>query len=79
VEPVTVTVTIDGVAQEPTFLRAGELVSFRAEGQLDLAVSDGGAVSLSLGGTDVGTPGVSGKPWSTTYSIEDVASATPGA
>jgi cytoskeleton protein RodZ len=79
VEPVTVTVTIDGAAQEPTFLRAGEIVSYRAERQLDLAVSDGGAVALSLGGADVGTPGITGTPWSTTYSIEDVASATPGA
>jgi hypothetical protein len=74
-----VTVTIDGVAEEPTFLRAGELVSFRAERELDIEVSDGGAIALSVGGVDVGTPGVPGKPWSTTYSIEDVASAAPGA
>jgi cytoskeleton protein RodZ len=79
VGPVTVTVRIDGVSEEPTFLRAGELVSFRATQQLDLAVSDGGAVALSLGGADVGTPGVAGKPWSTTYSIGAVGSASPGA
>jgi cytoskeleton protein RodZ len=79
IDPVTVTVTIDGVAEEPTFLRAGELVSFRAERELDIEVSDGGAIALSVGGVDVGTPGVPGKPWSTTYSIEDVASAAPGA
>jgi cytoskeleton protein RodZ len=78
VEPVTVTVTIDGVPEEPTFLRAGEVVSFRAEERLDLALSDGGAVGLSLGGADLGTPGPAGKPWSITYSSEGVAPATPG-
>ncbi len=79
VEPVTVSVTIDGATDEPTFLRAGEVVSFRAEDQLDLALSDGGAASLTVGGEDVGTPGVSGKPWSTTYSLDGVASTSPGA
>jgi cytoskeleton protein RodZ len=79
VDPVTVTVTIDGLPGDPTFLRAGEIVSFRAAETLDLGVSDGGAVSVSVGGRDVGTPGISGKPWSATYSLEDAESVAAGA
>jgi cytoskeleton protein RodZ len=69
--PVEVTVTVDG-ASETLPLEEGETRSFSAVEQLELEVADGGAVQVTLGGRDLGTPGEPGSPWSRTFSLDDV-------
>ena len=59
---VGVTVTADGV--ESTFaMGAGETRTFTAQTDLLLAVTDGGAIRLTVNGVDYGIPGTPGQPW----------------
>jgi hypothetical protein len=75
--PVEVTVTLDG-APEEIALEEGETRSFSAAEQLELLVADGGAVQVTVGGRDLGTPGEPGSPWSRSFSLDDVqATDTP--
>lgn len=75
--PVEVTVTGDG-APETYAMEEGETLSFSAPEQLTLAVADGGAVQVTVGGRDLGTPGEPGSPWSRSFSLDDVqATDTP--
>ena len=69
--PVEVTVTLDG-APETLALEEGETRSFSAAEQLQLLVADGGAVQVTVGGRDLGTPGEAGSPWSRSFSLADV-------
>jgi hypothetical protein len=64
--PVEVTVTIDGAA-ETHRMEDGETLSFRADEELGLSASDGGAVEVTVGGSDLGVPGTRGAPWSRTF------------
>jgi len=68
--PVQVTAVVDGAAQDPATLRPGESVSLIATQELQLSVNDGGAIQLTVNGSDVGTPGRTGKPWSQSYTPE---------
>jgi len=70
IAPVQVTAVVDGAAQGPATLRPGESVSLIATQELQLSVNDGGAIQLTVNGSDVGTPGRSGKPWSQSYTPE---------
>jgi cytoskeletal protein RodZ len=65
--PVGVSATVDGIAQDPTTLRPGETVALIASQELQVSVTDGGAVELSVDGKERGTPGVPGEPWSRTF------------
>jgi cytoskeleton protein RodZ len=73
--PVEVTVTGDG-APETYAMEEGETLSFSAPEQLTLAVADGGAVQVTIGGRDLGAPGEPGSPWTRTFSLDDIP-ATP--
>ena len=73
---VGVTVTADGV--ESTFaLQVGETRTFTAQTDLLLAVTDGGAIRLTVNGKDYGIPGQPGQPWSRPFSFDPSAGATP--
>lgn len=73
---VGVTVTADGV--ESTFaLQVGETRTFTAQTDLLLAVTDGGAIRLTVNGKDYGIPGQPGQPWSQPFSFDPSAGATP--
>jgi cytoskeletal protein RodZ len=64
---VEVSAIADGEPLDPVALRPGEVVSFSAFEELTVEASDGGLVSLSVGGEDRGTPGAFGQPWSETF------------
>ncbi|MDH4111130.1 MAG: helix-turn-helix domain-containing protein [Actinomycetota bacterium] len=64
--PVEVTVTVDG-APEVHVMDAGERLSFSADEELGLSVADGGAVQVTVGERDLGTPGTQGAPWTETF------------
>jgi hypothetical protein len=73
---VGVTVTSDGV--EETFaMGAGETRTFTAQTDLLLAVTDGGAIRLTVNGKDYGIPGQPGQPWSHPFSFDPDEGATP--
>ena len=73
---VGVTVTADGV--ESTFaLQVGETRTFTAQTDLLLAVTDGGAIRLTVNGKDYGIPGQPGQPWSQPFSFDPSEGATP--
>lgn len=73
---VSVTVTVDGV--ESTYpMAAGETRTFTAQSDLDLSVTDGGAIRLTVNGNDLGIPGTPGQPWSDSYSFGASDGATP--
>ena len=75
---VGVTVTADGV--ESTFaLEAGETRTFTAQTDLRLAVTDGGAIRLTVNGVDKGIPGTPGQPWGESYTFDSSEGATPSA
>ena len=72
---VRLSVTADGVSS--TFsMAAGETRTFMAGSDLDLRVSDGGAVHVTVNGRDLGVPGIPGRPWKATYSFGS-ATASP--
>ncbi|MEO8422868.1 MAG: helix-turn-helix domain-containing protein [Actinomycetota bacterium] len=78
VADVGVTVTIDGV--ESTYpMAAGETRTFSAQNDLELSVTDGGAVRLTVNGVDYGIPGPPGLPWSHPFSFGASEGATPSA
>lgn len=73
---VGVTVTADGV--ESTFaLQVGETRTFTAQTDLLLAVTDGGAIRLTVNGKDYGIPGQPGQPWSRQFSFSPDEGSTP--
>ena len=73
---VGVTVTADGV--EATFaMGAGETRTFTAQTDLLLAVTDGGAIRLTVNGVDKGIPGTPGQPWRDSYSFDPDEGTTP--
>lgn len=73
---VGVTATIDGV--ESTYLMtAGETRTFTAKSDLDVSVTDGGAVRLTVNGVDHGIPGTAGLPWSESFSFGASDGGTP--
>lgn len=71
---VTASAIADGEPIDEAILRPGEVISFTAERELMVKVSDGGLVSLSVAGEDRGTPGVFGQPWSQTFTHADMPS-----
>lgn len=71
---VTASAIADGEPIETATLRPGEVISYSAFEELLVEVSDGGLVSLSVGGQDRGTPGVFGQPWSATFVPSDMPS-----
>jgi hypothetical protein len=72
---VGVTVTSDGV--ESTFsMGAGETRTFTAQTDLLLAVTDGGAIRLTVNGVDKGITGTPGQPWGDSYSFNPDEGAT---
>ncbi len=66
---VDVTIKADAGAAQTFTLQPGEGRSFTASTTLTLRVSDGGAVDLTVAGSDLGIPGKAGKPWKKTYSF----------
>lgn len=70
---VTASAIADGEPLEEVSLRPGEVISYSAQQELVVEVSDGGLVSLSVAGEDMGTPGVFGQPWSDTFAPQDAA------
>ncbi|MGZ5297916.1 MAG: hypothetical protein ACXWEZ_13480, partial [Actinomycetota bacterium] len=75
---VGVTVTADGVESRYP-MAAGETRTFTAQSDLGLAVTDGGAVRLTVNGVDNGIPGTPGLPWSHSWSFGASEGATPSA
>jgi cytoskeletal protein RodZ len=72
--PVQVTYVIDRVAQDPTTLRPGEQLSLMAAEELEVMVSDGGAIELIVDGDAQGVPGRKGSPWTTMFRATEAAS-----
>ena len=64
---VDLTVRIDDTAPISFHLRAGEGRSFEAQDRITVRLSDGGAADVTVSGRELGTPGVTGKPWRETY------------
>lgn len=75
---VTASAIADGEPLEEVTLRPGEVISYSAQEELVVEVSDGGLVSLSIAGRDMGTPGAFGQPWSETFGPRD-ATRSPSA
>ncbi len=69
-EPVEVTVTIDGAEPQTYELRAGEGRSFAAEATLRVRLDRGASAQVVVNGKDLGTPGRPGRPWSSTFRYE---------
>lgn len=69
----TVTVTTDGEATSRT-MTAEEQLSFEATQEMTVSLGDGGAIQLTVAGHELGTPGVSGVPWTRTYTFQEVSS-----
>jgi hypothetical protein len=77
--PVDVTVRADGVVSHYT-MAEGETRTVTAQTKLRLAVSDGGAIRLTIAGRDEGIPGQVGRPWSEIYTFDTGGStSSPGA
>ncbi|MES2964788.1 MAG: hypothetical protein V4760_12930, partial [Bdellovibrionota bacterium] len=57
----TVDATIDGQAKSYS-LKADQVQSIKASRKVILNITDGGAVNLTVNGTDRGVPGDLGKP-----------------
>jgi len=70
---VMVSAVIDGVPGEPVTLRPGEVASYSGEHEVTVTASDGGAVSVSVNGRDLGAPGSIGQPWTDTYGFRGQA------
>jgi cytoskeletal protein RodZ len=68
----SVTVTVDGERETRTMVEEEQL-SFEASQELTVALVDGGAVTLTVAGHDLGVPGVSGLPWTRTYTFQEVS------
>lgn len=64
---VDLTVRIDDTPPASFHLRAGEGRSFEAQDRITVRLSDGGAADVTVSGRELGTPGVTGKPWRETY------------
>jgi cytoskeleton protein RodZ len=64
---VDLTVRIDDTPPASFHLRAGEGRSFEAQDRITIRLSDGGAADVTVSGRELGTPGVTGKPWRETY------------
>jgi cytoskeletal protein RodZ len=75
--PVDVTATVDDATANALSLQEGETVSFAADRSLELTVSDGGAVRVTVAGTDMGSPGRSGEPWSARFEASATTSRSP--
>jgi cytoskeletal protein RodZ len=71
---VDVTATVDDGVAQALSLQEGETVSFAADRSLDLAVSDGGSVRVTVGGKKLALPGPEGEPWSATFGAPATAS-----
>jgi cytoskeletal protein RodZ len=71
--PVDVTATVDDAQATALSLQEGETVSFAADRSLELTASEGGAVRVTVAGTEMGQPGPGGEPWSARFE----APATP--
>ncbi|HET9725100.1 MAG TPA: helix-turn-helix domain-containing protein [Actinomycetota bacterium] len=69
-EPVEVTITIDGGEPRPYDLEPGEGRSFEADTTLDVRLSSGSTVQVTVAGKDLGFPGKEGKPWHQTFTYE---------
>jgi cytoskeletal protein RodZ len=65
--PVTVEVVVDGEERPAVTLGPGEVLALNAVEELRVAVSDGGAVVLTVNGVREGVPGAEGAPWSQTF------------
>jgi cytoskeletal protein RodZ len=74
---VEVSAIVDGEPLEPVVLRPGEVVSYTALEELTVEASDGGLVSLSVAGRDLGTPGAVGERWSKTFDFQADEEVTP--
>ena len=70
--PVTVTVEVDGALEEVE-VREGETVSYSALERLDVSVSDGGAVTATIAGHDLGIPTRDGTQWDASFTATSVA------
>lgn len=70
--PAQVTVTVDGVAAT-YHMAKGEQRAFSATDALILLVQQGGAVQVTVAGTDLGAPGEPGQPWQRTFTYAEVA------
>jgi cytoskeleton protein RodZ len=75
---VTVTVEADGESEQVEG-EAGETLSFSAADQLDVVVSDGGAVRASIADVDLGSPTGDGETWEATFTPEIVEALTAAA
>lgn len=51
-----------GQKWETLDLAADQVHTFRARGNIDLEISDGGAINIIVNGRDRGVPGTIGKP-----------------
>jgi cytoskeleton protein RodZ len=65
--PVEIGAVIDGVPQEATTLRPGESISLIASDEIQVSATDGGAIEITVNGTDRGVPGERGVEWAATY------------
>jgi hypothetical protein len=76
VQPVEVTVTIDGASPPPFSLEPGESRSFEADMSLTIRLDHGASAHVTVNGDDKGFPGRRNRPWRETYRYENVP-ATP--
>jgi hypothetical protein len=72
VQPVEVTVTIDGALPQRYSLEAGESRSFEADLSLTIRLDHGASAHVTVNGDDKGFPGRRNRPWRETYSYGNV-------
>jgi Helix-turn-helix domain len=75
VQPVEVTVTIDGASPQPFSLEPGESRSFEADMSLTIRLDHGASAHVTVNGDDKGFPGRRNRPWRETYRYENVGPA----
>lgn len=70
---VALEVTVDGQPQEPVVLREDEVATYSGLESVALAADDGGAVTLTVDGEDLGRAGRRDRPWSETFTVQEDA------
>ena len=72
--PVDATITVDGEVAFHGRLVKGEARSFRGDRSVEVSLSSGGIVAISVNGFSLGQPGNEGTPWSGDFGPDDYRS-----
>lgn len=72
-DDVTLEVVVDGEPSEPLALRGGEVATYSGLATVAVSADDGGAVTITVDGEDLGRPVRPGRAWSETFTVPEAA------